>query len=89
MEERTMGITKEAAAGKVLVVAFEAIEEAIRAAGSDGVPSGHIYAQLMPFGCSEELYNRLVDILIEGGCIRRDGSHRLYSVKPLGWGFGK
>jgi hypothetical protein len=76
----------KAAAGKALVAAFEAIEEGIRAAGADGVPSGHIYAQLMPFGCTEELYNRLLGILIEGGCVRRDGNHRLYSVKPLGWG---
>jgi hypothetical protein len=65
----------EAGMQVVLVVA-----QAIHAAGSAGMPSGHLYAMLM--GKMElSQYERIIGILVKNGIIRKDG-HVLTSLLP-------
>ena len=59
--------------------ALETIKEAIDAAGEQGIPSGHLYAMLMGFGCSLNQYQQLTAILIKEGKITQDGFHVLRS----------
>ena len=48
-----------------------AIYECIQEAGSDGIPSGHLYSVLM--GHMElGLYNQIIGILVDAGKIRND-----------------
>jgi len=39
----------------------------------DGVPAGHLYAQLMAFGCTLEQFNQLMDLVCASGKVRKQG----------------
>lgn len=54
----------------VLEVAI-AIRDVIAAAGSRGIPSGHLYAQLMG-KMSLSTYQQIEDFLVGSGLIKRD-----------------
>lgn len=44
--------------------ALDAVHEIIEAAGPLGLPSGHLYAMLMPQGIDFETYNTLVNFMV-------------------------
>ncbi len=52
--------------------------ETISSAGPTGIPSGHFYAQLMPY-MSINMYQKLTEILVKSGRISID-SHVLRAV---------
>jgi len=56
----------------------EAIREAIKDAGQDGIPSGHLYAMLMGF-MSLHTYQAVIDILVKTKQITNN-SHLLKSL---------
>jgi hypothetical protein len=56
-----------------------AVAEAIRELGE--VPSGHLYARVMPY-VSASAYDRILGILIEAKLVRRSGSHLLTWIGP-------
>ena len=62
--------TREKAAAILGVLC--AIVEVVKAAGDNGVPSGHIYAMCMG-GMSLEVYQELMALLVESGRVRRSG----------------
>jgi len=51
----------------------DAIVEGVKAAGSRGAPSGHIYAALMSYGITYEQYCSFVSALAGAGKIRQSG----------------
>jgi hypothetical protein len=61
------------------VQAVLVVSEAIRELGE--VPSGHLYAQLMPAGISLETFGRIVGILRNAGLVEERG-HLLRWVGP-------
>jgi len=50
----------------------ETVTEAVNASPS-GLPSGHLYATLMGFGCSLSQYESLIGALVKVGKIRKQG----------------
>ena len=59
---------------------LSAIEESIGVAGSAGAPAGVLYSAFMSTGLSLELFNKLLDILVAQGKIRKSG-HLLFINK--------
>jgi hypothetical protein len=57
----------------------DAIVDAIHAAGTDGIPSGHLYAMLMD-KMSLGIYNALIDALVAVKRVRRTSSHLLMAT---------
>jgi hypothetical protein len=51
----------------------DAVVEGIKVAGPIGIPSGHVYASLMHFGCNLSQYESLIGILVKAGKIRKQG----------------
>lgn len=45
--------------------------EAIREAGKEGIPAGHLYAALMSKGCGLNTHVRIVRTLINAGLIQK------------------
>lgn len=56
----------------------DAVECAVRAAGTHGAPGGVIYSGLMMLGCSYSQYTSLMGAMVRNGRLRRDGE--LYFV---------
>jgi len=50
-----------------------AIIEAVDAAGEMGAPGGHIYAALMPHGCTLTQYQNFMMALVLAGQLRQEG----------------
>jgi hypothetical protein len=59
---------EQAEAIKELLDATHAI---IQAYGSHGMPSGELYARMMPYGITFETYNNLIEILVRSGKITK------------------
>jgi hypothetical protein len=57
---------------------LETMLELIAAHGAQGVPSGHLYAEVMSV-MSLENYEHAIALLISVGCIRREG-HVLIAI---------
>ena len=55
------------------------IEETANEAGANGVPSGHVYIALNGAGVTLEVYNSIVNALVEKGRIRLS-NHVIYGV---------
>ena len=55
-----------------------AIHDTIKAAGSNGVPSGHVYAVVMAVLTLDQ-YQRVISLLKQSGVVRESG-HVLYHV---------
>lgn len=67
-------VLNEAATGAAaLIKLFEAVVEAIVDCGSSGMPSGVLYAHLMTLGCTLQQYERMMEILVASGRIRKVG----------------
>lgn len=58
----------------------KAMYEAIKAFGTAGVPSGHLYAAVMSVVGSLETYEQLVDVLVVSRLVRRTGNHCLVAL---------
>lgn len=52
---------------------LDALVEAVRAGGPNGVPGGTLYAALMAHGCSLQQYERLMDHLVQAGRLNKEG----------------
>jgi hypothetical protein len=63
----------------ILKKTTDTVLEAIQSTGEAGIPSGTLYAMLMTWGCTLEVYNHLIGILKEAGKITEDGFHVLRS----------
>ena len=63
-----------------LAAMIEAVRQAIATTGDSGIPSGHLYSMMMGFGCSLEVYNHLINALLETGKITQDGNNVLRSA---------
>ena len=50
-------------------VIIDTVYEAIAEAGDKGIPSGHLYAMLMQYGFSLDIYNTVIGILKQTGKI--------------------
>jgi len=55
------------------LAAVVAVTEAIREAGSQGIPAGTLYACLMSKGCTLEAYERLERIILNTGLVHKSG----------------
>ena len=58
------------------------LAQAIAAAGPEGVPSGHLYAQLCGV-MSLDAYERMIALLVRVGAIERRGYLLVGKVPPL------
>ena len=56
-----------------------AIQDAVKAAGSMGAPSGPVYAALMTHGCTLDQYNQIIGGMVKVGMLRKSG-HLLYAA---------
>lgn len=63
-----------------IIAAIETVRELIKTAGE--VPSGHLYAMLMPHGMTLDAYNKIIGILKAGGMVREEQSHMLVYTGP-------
>ncbi len=54
---------------KKQILVIKTIAEAIEEAGQ--IPSGHLYALLMPYGCTLEKFNFVIDILVDSGKVKK------------------
>lgn len=54
--------------------------EVIKVKGT--IPSGELYAHLMPYGCSLEQYESLINTLLNTGLVKRQ-NHLLTWVPPM------
>lgn len=55
------------------------IVEIVQSTGNNGCPSGHIYAALMGT-MSIDTYERMINLLVEAGKIKRGPMHLLYAI---------
>jgi hypothetical protein len=69
-----MKVNREALIKKICGLIIEAIADA----GPLGLPSGHLYAALMPLGCTLDQYNAFISGLKAAGQIQEDGMHVLH-----------
>ena len=53
---------------------IEAVRQAIATTGDGGIPSGHLFAMVNGLGCSLEVYNHLINALLETGKITKTGN---------------
>lgn len=68
-------------AARTLVLVLDILQEIIKGAGTAGIPSGHLYAQLMG-KMSLEQYTKFIDILKDAGKITESGNVLRY-VNPV------
>lgn len=61
-----------------MLAALGAIIEAIETTGDTGIPSGHLYAYLMPTGITLDVYNKMESMLIASGRIVKRGDVLYY-----------
>ena len=52
----------------VVSIVVETLEEC-----PEGLPEGHLYALLMPMGCTLDHFNKLVDLLVGSGRVKKQG----------------
>jgi len=65
---------------QAVVLVLGTIVEAIREAGAAGVPSGHLYAMLMPLGLSLDTYQTIIGAMVKSGQVT-DNGHLLKIVQ--------
>lgn len=63
-------MTDRNAAAAILEI-IKTVMDLVKAAGE--IPSGHLYAQLMPMGCQLRQYQQIESILIGSGKVRKSG----------------
>ena len=52
----------------------DTVRQAIATTGQHGIPSGHLYAMMMSFGCTKQVYDHLINALLETGKITQSGN---------------
>jgi hypothetical protein len=62
-----------------LAILANIVEDTVREVGSEGAPSGPIYAALMAYGITLEEYEAVIEKLIRSGRVRRS-NHVLHAV---------
>ena len=60
----------------------DTIVEAVEETGDEGVPAGHMYAALMPSGCTLSQFDTMIDVLVASGRIRKRGFLLLPGTSP-------
>ena len=55
------------------VQVIKAVLEVIKATGAEGIPSGVLYASLMPYGCTYEQYSGILGVLKNSGLVLERG----------------
>lgn len=75
-----MTTNQNLSAAQTLVLVLDVLQEIIKGAGTAGIPSGHLYAQLMG-KMSLEQYTKFIDILKDAGKVTEIG-HVLRHVTP-------
>ena len=55
------------------VQVIQAVFEVIKATGAAGIPSGVLYASLMPYGCTHEQYSGIISALKNTGLVTERG----------------
>ncbi len=53
------------------LTAIKAIADAIKAIGE--IPAGHLYAQLMPMGCTLSQFEQITGLLVRSGLVVKSG----------------
>jgi len=53
-----------------IVNAVTTLIDAVAVAGE--IPSGHLYAQLMPYGVKLDVYQKLEELMLESGKVRKE-----------------
>lgn len=73
-------LTKEA------LIAFielcDAVVDAVKEAGPQGAPAGPMYAAFMSYGMSLEQFQRMMDMLVNAGRLRKQGHLYFYVEQP-------
>jgi len=55
-----------------------AIIETVKDMGDEGAPGGTLYAGLMSYGITLEIFNEIMGVLVEGGKLRKSGEVYFY-----------
>lgn len=61
----------------LLLQVIKMVGDAIKEAGS--IPAGHLYAMLMPSGCTLEQFDMLISVLKDAGKVREE-NNQLYWI---------
>lgn len=69
---------RESKQARAILEIVSAMYDVIKSRGNNGIPSGHLYAELMPI-LSLDQYQRFVSLLVKSGKVRESG-HVLYYV---------
>lgn len=56
-------------AKKQVIEIIKTVYELIKATGTEGIPSGHLYARLMPLGCEMRHYEMIIGTLVNAGLV--------------------
>lgn len=51
----------------------QTVIELVAAHGADGMPAGHLYGELMAFGCTLERFELLMGVLVQAGKLTHRG----------------
>lgn len=62
----------------------QAVHAAIVESGTAGIPAGHLYAALMPSGCTLAQYERIENLLIESGAVAKKNFLLTARIQPAG-----
>jgi hypothetical protein len=65
----------------ILDIFKKAVIESVQAAGSNGAPSGPMYAAFMQYGIDLNAFQSLMDLLVKEGSLTQKG-HVYYATKP-------
>jgi hypothetical protein len=72
-------LTKEALLAFVQLC--DAVVDAVKEAGPQGAPAGPMYAAFMSVGMSLEQFERMMDVLVKAGRLRKQG-HLYFYAEP-------
>lgn len=75
-------ITKEALLAYVELC--NAVVAAVKDAGPGGAPAGPLYAVMMSTGMRLEQFERMMDLIVQSGRLRKSGHLYFYVEQPTG-----
>ena len=73
-------MTTAQAQSAAIAQVVRAVADTIRELGE--APAGHVYSELMAYGCTLEQFNGIIGILIRAKLVARDDSHLLRWIGP-------
>lgn len=62
----------------------DAVCDAVKEAGAQGAPAGPMYAAFMSYGMSLEQFERMMNVLVSAGRLRKSGNLYFYVEQPSG-----